>query len=269
MTMERLDDNGDVVDSLFIGDGCSTSIFIFSHYALMNGGIYRLRLFTDTYSECSTTPEGAVAEDNQTPTEASSYAISNAYRSGDSFLIALPWSSNVNANVVLRSWDNVYVELSKVNMLSFEDVRDSPERAFWQDFSNDLVWVKYFGGIDPPPPADIWTDHELARFAMIYITPAPTTDWSLVSSLLEDETMAPLLPRIPLQEDVSSQLYTEESSASDSYPFKVAQIRNFDEVAGLCNDSDVLSTALAGPNEDGQCRAVINTKSIQLVRDHS
>ena len=111
----------------------------------------------------------------------------------------------------------------------------------------------------------------------------PGTDWALVSLLLADENsdLNPLLPTIPSHEDVSTQLYTEGPSASDSYPFTLHKISDFPSVAGLCNDEGVLATAMAGPKEictadncrgpapdfnigEEQCRAIINSDSIQL-----
>ena len=164
-TMDRLDENGDVVDSLFLGDDCSSSIFHFRHYALQSGGIYRLRLFTDTYSSCSSPPEAPAGT-------RSSYDVTNGYRSTDTFLIGLPWPFSANnCTVSIRSWNNTVVPLSDASVNKFDNIRDSSERAFWRDAQNDLVWVKYMGGIDPEPDvANLWTDHELFRHHTILLT---------------------------------------------------------------------------------------------------
>ena len=137
----RLDASNNVVDEHFIGDGNTTSIFIFKHFGVQRGGRYRMEL--------PNTPP---------PDDYFNVTISNGYRSDDWFLLALPWDGNTAVTARLDSgFSNSplssMVQAGTARVLSatgnsIADVlADATGSTMWQDTASDLVWIKHVGGL--------------------------------------------------------------------------------------------------------------------------
>jgi hypothetical protein len=111
------------------------------------------------------------------PSDKIQIGLSNAYRADDGFLVSIPWDGNtpVNARIESGSGVNLNTGVAQgrlrflVNGASLSDVQNDPTGVtMWQDTANDVVWVKYVGGLtwyvspwgNQSPQADANIDRE-------------------------------------------------------------------------------------------------------------
>ena len=137
---DRLDTNNTVVGHHLIGDP-DVSIFfpIMRSFALARGGRYQI------------TFPGELL-----PTSSLTVNVRNAYRTEDEVVLALPWDGTVPVKGRQDSGlgrteahaAQGQVRIYSATGTSLTDVlNDSSGQTIWQDSANNLVWIKYKGGL--------------------------------------------------------------------------------------------------------------------------
>ncbi len=140
----RLDANGGVIGNWSVADGATSTMFgNMRHFAARPGGRYVLRF------------------PGKPNPRWFAMTVSNAYRTGDSMLMAVAFDGNTNAvGHTVSGYEHgrqAPPEPSTTRALtpaaSLAEVIASPGTRLWQDRANHLVWFKVQGGL-PYPNAD-------------------------------------------------------------------------------------------------------------------
>jgi hypothetical protein len=136
----RLDASLQEVGHNFIGDP-SVSAYLpnMRHFAFAKGGSYALQF-----------------PNVSPPVDKVEVTFRNAQSADSEFLVSIPWDGNtpVNARIESGSGVNLNTGVAQgrlrflVNGTSLSDVQNDPTGVtMWQDTANDVVWVKYVGGL--------------------------------------------------------------------------------------------------------------------------
>ena len=144
----RRDGNGAEIGKWTIGDGAlSAGLGNMRHFAARNGGQYVVRF------------------PNRSLPRWFSTTITNAFRSGDSFLLAVSFDGTANVGGYFVSgfehdrekFQNVSATDTRRQFIrtfsaatSAAEVATSSGDKYWQDQANNLVWVKVQGGLAYP-----------------------------------------------------------------------------------------------------------------------
>ncbi|MFM1872714.1 MAG: hypothetical protein RL398_2136 [Planctomycetota bacterium] len=142
MRMDRLNNSNAVIDSHELGDPTRSIFFpIMRSFALANGGRYRLDFPGEPL-----------------PSSELNFWIADAYRADDSFLIGLPWPGNravygriesgLGVNPATGASQNLLRNLSAGATSIAQVLADPLGTLMWQDAPNNVVWVKYVGGLN-------------------------------------------------------------------------------------------------------------------------
>lgn len=148
--VERLDTNNNVVAEQTVGDGATTSIFVFRHFGVTRGGRYKI-----------------VIPAVPLPTQVFTCILDNAYRPSDSVVLALPWDGTVPVNGREEAGPTSSKVFQHGNSLN-DVLVDVAGNTMWLDTTNNLVWVKHVGnlnfdmnGIPPLSNEGLWRHHQI------------------------------------------------------------------------------------------------------------
>ena len=135
------------------------------HFGVAKNGKYEVRFPTDPI-----------------PTTYNAWAVEYAYRSTDSFVVALAWSNSVVARGWISSESNDLLgdpnqaltiatgrAIAMITVANQAAVESATVPSMWQDTTNNKVWIKYFGGRTAPSYS--WNNASFNN--------SGGTDWSL------------------------------------------------------------------------------------------
>jgi hypothetical protein len=141
----RSDSAGSEIGRWVVGDGAvSTKLSTMRHFAARQGGTYTMRF------------PGRAAPKRL------SVDVTNAFRAGDSFIFAMPFDGKVAATGYTLAGDHynrhfpkTYIDsgVTRPNLRLFKpasnlnEVLQSNGEKLWQDKANNLVWIKFVGGL--------------------------------------------------------------------------------------------------------------------------
>ena len=171
----RQDANGAEIGRWVVGDGSKNyTKGNFRHFAARSGGRFVLRF-----------PESPLPK-------SIAMTVTNAYRDTDSFLIAVPFDGNVTATGYTvagndshrmdpKVWpaDAPYAKYARYfkAAASLAEVTAGAGNLIWQDRANNLVWIKYRGGLGYPFELELpiapGSNADLLRQYSIVIYPKP------------------------------------------------------------------------------------------------
>ena len=165
----RQDANGAEIGRWSVADGnTSTMLPNMRHFAARTGARYVLRF------------------PGKPNPRSFAMSVSNAFRAGDSFVFAVAFDGSVNATGYLlagsehnrddpKNWASGDARNQHVRRFtatsSLAEVQNSPGDRLWQDRANNLVWIKYQGGLPFPNEATLVanSDAELYRTFSVLI----------------------------------------------------------------------------------------------------
>ena len=127
-TFTRYDDNLNVIDSFTLTENNNTLLQWMKDAALQAGGIYSIEF-----------PQN-------NPNDYVVLELTNLLSTDDEIIIGIEYDGNVDCSVRAS---HLYAGATLYNyneVTSFEQVRNATSEAFWQDHTNDMVWVKAKGG---------------------------------------------------------------------------------------------------------------------------
>ncbi|WP_083629559.1 G8 domain-containing protein [Tenacibaculum agarivorans] len=129
MIFTRYDENLNVVDKIQLYETTKASIQWFKHAALQKGGIFEV-----SYPSLDGIYDLQVTLDNLRLEE-------------DEIVLAIEFTGTKNAKVFAeRSFtDHKLQDYTKVN--SLQEVKKANEASYWQDKTNNKVWIKVIGGL--------------------------------------------------------------------------------------------------------------------------
>lgn len=147
ISVDRLASNGNFVGNWAVGDGnTSQKLGNMRHFAARTNGEYIMRF-----------PNNGAAKIFE-------MSIKNAWRSSDTFVMAVSYSGNANpvAYTVNTNGNrsSVYAPTGVNRRVmtaatSLAEVRtNSTGDKYWIDNTNQLIWFKYKGGLPIPPPSE-------------------------------------------------------------------------------------------------------------------
>ena len=127
----RIDASGNTLGTWGVPDGTtSTMLGNMRHFAARSGGRYIVRFPGKPLPRMYTSE------------------ITNAYRATDSFMLAVSFDGSANPSATLTSGYQIRKPLTRAN--SVAEVENSAGDRFFQDRTNNLVWVKVVGGMGYP-----------------------------------------------------------------------------------------------------------------------
>jgi len=161
----RQTENGTEIGRWTVGDGqTATKLGMMRHFAARPGGYYVLRF-----------PGKPAAKSFR-------MTVTNANRAEDSFMMAVSFDGRRDAvGYIAAGWENnredpkVWADSSPLQkhvrkftpVNSLAEVAASSGNRLWQDRANNLVWIKYQGGLPyQPSPPDRGTDSVASNLSL-------------------------------------------------------------------------------------------------------
>jgi G8 domain len=171
MEVIRKDAAGSEIGRWAVGDGItSTKLSTMRHFAARPGGTYTVRF------------------PGRPLPRSIALNVSNAYRIEDSFLFAVPFDGKLTASGYTlggdhynRFYPKTYIASGQIRSnvrlfktaFSLNEVSQSTGDKIWQDVDNNLVWIRFQGGLPLPNESNMLSksDQDLYRTYSVVIYP--------------------------------------------------------------------------------------------------